>query len=237
MAPPERECAICLCDLVEPVTTPCGHTYCAACLARVLGTGAACPLCRAPLDSGAEGRGAGLEQEFLVGEEPPPPRSCPTPCSVRVPPGSACFLVLWTSLFAVSLYFVFRGQSPNTSTRAAEACAVASWLLFAGRVVYSLLHGGVDHSGGVVTCCLAVFFFATVGLAIDGYRRDPADAEAGVVVGAALMALVGGPSLWHLLATRGRTRAAVLASERFVPRLALVEAGHADTEAASLPPA
>lgn len=43
----ELNCAICAKLLHEPVTTPCGHTFCRACLARALDFRDACPLCRA----------------------------------------------------------------------------------------------------------------------------------------------------------------------------------------------
>ena len=51
----EHDCPICACLLYEPVTTPCGHSFCRSCLAEVeavgLGT-ARCPCCRAPLPEG-----------------------------------------------------------------------------------------------------------------------------------------------------------------------------------------
>jgi hypothetical protein len=46
------ECPVDLCDFVDPVTAPCGHTLCRACyVAWVASAGgsAACPSCRAPL--------------------------------------------------------------------------------------------------------------------------------------------------------------------------------------------
>ena len=238
---PMGECSICLGALVDATSTPCQHVYCRECIARVVvvgGASAICPLCRASLIL----RGAAVSSESgLATSEQPlltplPAAPARTPCCRRwVPEGSAYFLVLWTALFCVSLYFIFAGPSPNSSTRSAEGCGVASWLLFAGRVCYGLAHGGVDHSGGFVTYCLAALFAVTLGLAINGYRLAPTDAEAGVVLAAALMAAVGGPSLWLLLAQRGRTRAAVLASERVIPRLVL---GTRDdlAESSSLPP-
>lgn len=41
------ECVLCLKLLHEPVTTPCGHTFCKSCLFRAMDHGANCPLCRA----------------------------------------------------------------------------------------------------------------------------------------------------------------------------------------------
>ncbi len=45
----DLECAICSKLLYEPVTTPCGHTFCRPCLARALDCSNACPMCRAVL--------------------------------------------------------------------------------------------------------------------------------------------------------------------------------------------
>lgn len=251
MAEGIRECSICLGALVDPTTTPCSHVYCRACIARVIvvsGASAICPLCRAPLVRGSSAvvgdsvMLAANEQPLLNGAAPAgvggadsQSLCCHVLCSIRVPQGSIFFLALWTALFLVSLYFVLAGPSPNSSVRAAEGCAVASWLLFAGRVFYGLTQGGIDHSGGVVTWALGALFAATLGLSINGYRLAPTDVEAGVVLAAALMAAIGGPSLWHLLATRGRTRAAVLASERFVPRLVIGLSTDLE-ESSSLPP-
>lgn len=47
---PERDddmdCLICLKLLFEPVTTPCGHTFCRPCFQRTLDTNSRCPMCR-----------------------------------------------------------------------------------------------------------------------------------------------------------------------------------------------
>lgn len=43
------DCPICYRLLLEPTTTPCGHTFCRDCLARVLDAISCCPLCRGPL--------------------------------------------------------------------------------------------------------------------------------------------------------------------------------------------
>eukprot|EP01063_Lacrimia_lanifica_P005409 TRINITY_DN13176_c0_g1_i2.p1 TRINITY_DN13176_c0_g1~~TRINITY_DN13176_c0_g1_i2.p1 ORF type:complete len:731 (+),score=73.91 TRINITY_DN13176_c0_g1_i2:61-2253(+) len=45
------ECNICLCLMVNPVTAPCGHSYCRHCLAEaVTKAGKKCPTCRAPCE-------------------------------------------------------------------------------------------------------------------------------------------------------------------------------------------
>eukprot|EP00746_Dinoflagellata_sp_MGD_P036674 gnl/MRDRNA2_/MRDRNA2_188065_c0_seq1.p1 gnl/MRDRNA2_/MRDRNA2_188065_c0~~gnl/MRDRNA2_/MRDRNA2_188065_c0_seq1.p1 ORF type:complete len:435 (+),score=56.45 gnl/MRDRNA2_/MRDRNA2_188065_c0_seq1:29-1306(+) len=43
------ECPVCFSTVFEPVTTPCGHTYCRRCLARSLDWESGCPLCRSKL--------------------------------------------------------------------------------------------------------------------------------------------------------------------------------------------
>eukprot|EP01098_Paradermamoeba_levis_P004148 TRINITY_DN179_c0_g1_i1.p1 TRINITY_DN179_c0_g1~~TRINITY_DN179_c0_g1_i1.p1 ORF type:complete len:428 (-),score=85.93 TRINITY_DN179_c0_g1_i1:211-1494(-) len=40
------ECPLCLKLYFEPVTTPCGHSFCRSCLLRALDHGAGCPICR-----------------------------------------------------------------------------------------------------------------------------------------------------------------------------------------------
>lgn len=45
----ELECVLCLKLLYEPVTTPCGHTFCRTCLFRALDHSQGCPLCRSPV--------------------------------------------------------------------------------------------------------------------------------------------------------------------------------------------
>jgi hypothetical protein len=48
---------VCLKLICEPVTLPCGHAFCRACVAASaaaeLGRGARCPVCRHPLPPGA----------------------------------------------------------------------------------------------------------------------------------------------------------------------------------------
>jgi len=45
----ELDCQICYALLLSPLTTPCGHTFCRACLQRVLDHSAYCPICRTHL--------------------------------------------------------------------------------------------------------------------------------------------------------------------------------------------
>jgi len=45
----ELECVLCSKLLFNPVSTPCGHTFCRACLARSLDHATTCPMCREPL--------------------------------------------------------------------------------------------------------------------------------------------------------------------------------------------
>lgn len=40
------DCSICSRLLYEPVTTPCGHTFCRSCFARSMDHSSRCPLCR-----------------------------------------------------------------------------------------------------------------------------------------------------------------------------------------------
>lgn len=44
--PAELECSLCMRLLYNPVTTPCGHTFCAVCLERSLDHQDRCPLCK-----------------------------------------------------------------------------------------------------------------------------------------------------------------------------------------------
>lgn len=45
----EVDCQVCYGILLEPLTTPCGHTFCRSCLTRVLDHSDSCPACRARL--------------------------------------------------------------------------------------------------------------------------------------------------------------------------------------------
>ncbi|KAL9054014.1 MAG: hypothetical protein Q9162_004420 [Coniocarpon cinnabarinum] len=42
----EMECQVCYSHMLDPTTTPCGHTYCRKCLARILDHSHLCPMCR-----------------------------------------------------------------------------------------------------------------------------------------------------------------------------------------------
>jgi len=54
----ELECHVCYNLLLEPITTPCGHTFCRKCLARILDHARLCPVCRRelPLPPSLEGQ-------------------------------------------------------------------------------------------------------------------------------------------------------------------------------------
>lgn len=43
------ECSLCYRLLHEPVTTPCGHSFCRQCLDRSLDHQSVCPLCKGSL--------------------------------------------------------------------------------------------------------------------------------------------------------------------------------------------
>ncbi|KAG7484276.1 hypothetical protein MATL_G00047660 [Megalops atlanticus] len=45
----DLECSLCMRLFYEPVTTPCGHTFCLKCLERCLDHNAKCPLCKEDL--------------------------------------------------------------------------------------------------------------------------------------------------------------------------------------------
>ncbi|XP_050311676.1 LON peptidase N-terminal domain and RING finger protein 1-like [Anthonomus grandis grandis] len=53
----DLECLLCRRCLFDPVTTPCGHTFCRDCLTRVLDHRLTCPLCVSPLSVGDYFRG------------------------------------------------------------------------------------------------------------------------------------------------------------------------------------
>jgi len=51
------ECAICLALLCEPITTPCGHSFCRPCLVSTLRKNKKkCPSCRCVCEVGGRGR-------------------------------------------------------------------------------------------------------------------------------------------------------------------------------------
>ncbi|XP_061600806.1 LON peptidase N-terminal domain and ring finger 1, like [Cololabis saira] len=47
--PNDLECSLCMRLFYEPVTTPCGHTFCKSCLERCLDHNPQCPLCKESL--------------------------------------------------------------------------------------------------------------------------------------------------------------------------------------------
>ncbi|CAM9453942.1 unnamed protein product [Lampetra fluviatilis] len=47
--PTDMECSLCMRLLYEPVTTPCGHSFCLRCLERCLDHNPRCPLCKETL--------------------------------------------------------------------------------------------------------------------------------------------------------------------------------------------
>lgn len=47
----ELECQVCVQLFYEPITSPCGHTFCQRCLARALDHSDKCPLCRTDFPS------------------------------------------------------------------------------------------------------------------------------------------------------------------------------------------
>lgn len=47
--PSDFDCILCCRTLWRPVTTPCGHSYCARCLERCLDYSSSCPLCMTSL--------------------------------------------------------------------------------------------------------------------------------------------------------------------------------------------
>ena len=42
------ECPLCMRLLWQPITTPCGHTFCRVCLDRTLDHNSVCPMCKSP---------------------------------------------------------------------------------------------------------------------------------------------------------------------------------------------
>jgi hypothetical protein len=47
--PDDFECTLCFKLLFEPVTTPCGHSFCRSCLHQSMDHGNKCPMCRTVL--------------------------------------------------------------------------------------------------------------------------------------------------------------------------------------------
>ena len=45
----QLECNVCTDVFLDPVTTPCGHTFCTECLSRAVDVRNTCPVCRTVL--------------------------------------------------------------------------------------------------------------------------------------------------------------------------------------------
>ncbi|GES78069.1 ATP-dependent protease La domain-containing protein [Rhizophagus clarus] len=45
----ELDCQICYSLFIDPITTPCGHSFCKPCITRSLDHNSTCPICRQPL--------------------------------------------------------------------------------------------------------------------------------------------------------------------------------------------
>ncbi|CAN0088435.1 unnamed protein product [Scytosiphon promiscuus] len=64
--PSEFECILCLRLYHEPVSLPCGHTYCRGCLKRALASKSQCPMCRAACHGGAGDCGTNLAMVSII---------------------------------------------------------------------------------------------------------------------------------------------------------------------------
>ncbi|XP_026867593.2 LON peptidase N-terminal domain and RING finger protein 2 isoform X2 [Electrophorus electricus] len=62
----DMECSLCMRLFYEPVTTPCGHTFCLKCLERCLDHNPNCPLCKENLSEYLANRG--YNKTFLMEE-------------------------------------------------------------------------------------------------------------------------------------------------------------------------
>uniref|UniRef100_A0A8C7Z4Y9 Si:ch1073-440b2.1 n=1 Tax=Oryzias sinensis TaxID=183150 RepID=A0A8C7Z4Y9_9TELE len=62
----DMECSLCMRLFYEPVTTPCGHTFCLKCLERCLDHNSNCPLCKENLAEYLAARG--YSKTFLMEE-------------------------------------------------------------------------------------------------------------------------------------------------------------------------
>uniref|UniRef100_A0AAY4DGB9 Uncharacterized protein n=1 Tax=Denticeps clupeoides TaxID=299321 RepID=A0AAY4DGB9_9TELE len=62
----DLECSLCMRLFYEPVTTPCGHTFCLKCLERCLDHNSNCPLCKENLSEYLANRG--YHKTFLMEE-------------------------------------------------------------------------------------------------------------------------------------------------------------------------
>mmetsp|Transcript_935 Transcript_935/g.1162 ORF Transcript_935/g.1162 Transcript_935/m.1162 type:complete len:438 (+) Transcript_935:47-1360(+) len=66
--PPEFECNICLNILYEPVSMPCGHSYCKFCLKQALNFKQECPSCRAPCLAEAAGVATNVALQTFISQ-------------------------------------------------------------------------------------------------------------------------------------------------------------------------
>jgi hypothetical protein len=57
----DYECSLCFRLFLEPLTTPCGHTFCKLCLNRSLDYSKACPLCKDCLSDVSSAQSKDLE--------------------------------------------------------------------------------------------------------------------------------------------------------------------------------
>ncbi|CAN0156777.1 unnamed protein product [Ectocarpus fasciculatus] len=64
--PSEFECILCLRLYHEPVSLPCGHTYCRGCLKRALANKSQCPMCRAACHLAAGDCGTNLAMVSII---------------------------------------------------------------------------------------------------------------------------------------------------------------------------
>uniref|UniRef100_A0A7S2XUD8 RING-type domain-containing protein n=1 Tax=Fibrocapsa japonica TaxID=94617 RepID=A0A7S2XUD8_9STRA len=69
--PQELECTLCLKLLYEPVSLPCGHSFCRRCLRRALTYKKECPLCRAACLPGAASNAVNIALETFASSRLP----------------------------------------------------------------------------------------------------------------------------------------------------------------------
>ncbi|EER29706.1 hypothetical protein D8B26_003716 [Coccidioides posadasii str. Silveira] len=62
----ELDCHICLALMVDPCTTPCGHSFCRLCLARILNHSDLCPVCRRKLSGYLHSSPVNLRLDGLI---------------------------------------------------------------------------------------------------------------------------------------------------------------------------
>ena len=67
----EFRCPLCCKLLYEPVTTPCGHTFCRGCLMRSLDHANRCPMCRTVLHTSARKYPISVSLQHIVGKHFP----------------------------------------------------------------------------------------------------------------------------------------------------------------------